>query len=199
MTRSTQEHNERLVKAAGVIFDELGAYLSKGEIAIAGGFVRDLLLNKRIKDIDVYVRRGVHYAMVEVWMLGKGMTKMEGSAEYDGGDEGDVEVWTSKDGSYQLIITNDYPSVYVSERFDIGLCQALLYGDGEIHTTPAFEWDVVEKCITICPRPTISLANLGNALANHYPRVQKKYPDYTLRVCNYPYSYYTLDKREYHV
>ena len=148
------------------------------QVYIAGGFLRDHLFDRPVKDIDVYV-----YKWKELLHLGESSLYKERirtgmfikSSEYAYSKiPGIKNVYTIKDTRINLIVCKR-PVMDVVWKFDIGLCRiAYSIKSDYLHKSAAFEWDRDHKTLTYYSDldPTKSKAHLN--------RVAKKYPDYKI-------------------
>lgn len=81
---------------------------------------------------------------------------------------------------YQIIFLNMDPVAYVNDKFDFGLCKA--YCDGhKVHFTRDFMHDSHNRKISMVGKD-LTTAQVKYALDHHWPRIQEKYPGYSLHV-----------------
>lgn len=146
---------------ARYIIEDLGVERA----TIAGGFFRDTMMCRPVKDVDVFVPT-------------EGYTTENVNYEVLGSE--DVEV----DGvPINLVkVRSDTTAQGVLERMDIGLCQVGLEITADNYQqplnavkeslimTPAFDYDLVNRTLTVT-RPT---------RVNHLLRVMEKYPTHEL-------------------
>lgn len=155
--------------------DEVLTRLKEGifgvtEIYIAGGYLRDTLLGKPIKDIDVFLYASEQN--IELMQCKSDFVKTS------------VEAYNSQmfhltgniTGTRLNLIFPKYPWHKHFETFDIGLCK-ICYDVKQniLKQSPEFRRDVDNKTITLLPNP--------RPCQEHVDRVMRKYPDY--RVINY--------------
>lgn len=130
---------------------------------IAGGCLRDLLLQRPIKDVDIFVA---------------GL--MQENVKYADGFAVD-DVFDAEGTQYQIICHRFGSIEGIIENFDIGLCKlwcepappAPQFNPYVVRLHPDFVRDMVNKTIT-------ALRDNGTNHAEHLRRVMQKYPDYRL-------------------
>jgi hypothetical protein len=77
----------------------------------------------------------------------------------------------------QFIFTNKNPTLMVEENFDIGMC--VCYFDGQkIRYSDEFITDATQRQLTV--RGQLTTGQIHKALNDHIPRLQRKYPGYTI-------------------
>lgn len=141
------------------LWDEIRSYLPY-EAIIAGGAVRDYMLQGPHRDIDVF-------------LLYQNFIDLPGEFKYDAPDiprEDEypkdaapfaVLNYTYKGNKIQLIYTEKSPREHI-DTFDIGLCQ--MWYDGEIHMTKIAEQDWRDHTLTTlrqCEKTPNRLAKLA--------------------------------------
>jgi len=165
-------------------------------IIIAGGAVRDFVMGKPYRDIDIWipeVKKGQKAFTLEAVIpqqLEFGDDDNISSTPLDLADQPrdnpyeDVKGILSvhdmyyKGTQYQLIFVPDNPKELVENHFDFGFCR--IFHDGhKIHTTKAFETDRDNKTLTY-DISTMDRANIEKIEKVRGPKLLKKYPDFTL-------------------
>lgn len=139
------------------------------DIWIAGGFLRDTLLGKPIKDVDVFVNTSTNFPTF----------CLEGMSPSSDEVYSESEMCCFKVVGTRLNIIQLLNGVgvkeYIDKKFDLGLCQIgiPLVGQSQytLYTTPAFEED--------CKNKTLTVIN-GASPSEHISRVANKYHDHTL-------------------
>ena len=147
------------------------------QVYIAGGFLRDHLFDRPVKDVDVYVYKWTaspsEVEMMEMRRKSKIFIK---SSEYAYSNiPGIKNVYTIKNTRINLIVGSKEILKEVVRKFDIGLCRiAYNVKADELIKFAAFEWDRDHKTLTYYSHldPTKS--------GEHLERVAKKYPDYKI-------------------
>lgn len=181
---------------ASKVFDAAG--IVAPQIFLAGGAVRDTLLERTVNDLDFYFIRSDDI----VSRLSCAFDIVQPEHSYS---DLDLCVFnTYIDGvKIQLIeiIAPKYKRVldYISKRFDIGLSCAAMNWKGDVLLSAAFIKDATEKTITFYPRaaqpdPFLSIDgahNLG-VLMEYVPKIHNKYSDHQVVV---DYSGNTFTKR----
>jgi len=167
---------------------------------IAGGYFRDKFSDVPYNDIDIYIQPTYQKAALnndvcdkEYW---KGFFNLkvddygsmdniaelgETDEEYDIINNNNIITvfeMTRNELRYNLIIINIDPIKYVEELFDFGICKN--YCDGKKVTfTKEFMSDIEHKRLTFTDR-AVSDANLNHAINVHLPKLQHKYPNFTV-------------------
>lgn len=165
------------------------------EAAIAGGAIRDHLLNRPVKDVDIFAEhRGternlelLREAMGDAWAVKRvagelefiyARTMPEVAEVYDfwkrSGSDDDIFT-IQQDWKYQVVFLNP-PHVGIEnvlDRFDIGLCKVgITLEHKPIAFTMDFMWDFSNQRITIV-KPLEGSAM--EAARDHATRIQTKY------------------------
>jgi len=170
--------------------------LQKCSIVFAGGCVRDILCQKPVKDLDLFIQVPADWTTETVeaielmdecvgalnkYFYESGVSKsnlvVEGNTRSGGAKVYHVWAWshTFADLPMDLIFVNDDPHTYVKTEFDFGICQAW-YGYGGLHTTSAYRTDYLNKTITFIGDPTMK-----EFCANHAMRLAAKFPNWGFR------------------
>ena len=174
LSEEVRENHEEMVNLAYTTYSMLKSVLPSRSVWFAGGFPRDLLLGREIKDIDVYLDvrnipvRKLSYAGQHLQSIG---FTVLGDEEYRGEeDEGLVHtVLESEDKKVNIILLNYRAPQYVREKFDLGLCQVMIGEDeGTIYMTDSFVHDVYHQVISV-----------HTEVGEHLARVMNKYPTFS--------------------
>lgn len=150
---------------------------------VAGGAIRDYILGKEIKDVDVFVlsnsasgknRKLLKYISENY--------KRTIETKYDSSSGFSVY---EADGVNVIVIDkvfSPYKTLdeFISNTFDIGLCMVACDITGTIYANNLFHKDVEEKTITIYPRFTMTPAQIHRAIFEHSHRLKAKYPDHEI-------------------
>lgn len=136
------------------VLSKMDAVLSKVTLllpapVITGGFIRDSILGKKPKDIDVFFRYCSDEDYLDETFDDLHCAKLEG-ATYMPQDEVS-SIWDdfSDETPVQYIMLQK--NVYFEERvrqFDFGFCQCW-YDGNKLHTTEAFDKDIAEGTMTL--------------------------------------------------
>lgn len=171
----------------------------EGSCEVAGGFTRDILLNKEPKDIDIIVRPSIGLRSFSNAVGNLGYKLLGGDSEYEVEDSGFSVYSKTYDGiDVQLIVSTVMPSGFILRSFDFGICMARTTIDGECMVSQAFKEDVYNKHLTLYVRPTMTKAQIGNAIQNHLPRLMEKFPDHTPKI-DYRFNKAVLPKEVKHL
>lgn len=136
------------------------AKCSKNPVIIAGGYLRDTILGKPIKDIDVFST--THIGSIDFISH---YTKIEPCKRYEGSNI--LDVYQHKVTRINYIQVNTLDGFL--NNFDIGLCRIYYNISADfLRTSQDFEQDVRNKTITL----------LKPSHGDHLERVCAKYPDY---------------------
>ena len=137
----------------------------EGGCEVAGGFTRDLILNKEPKDIDIIVKPNVLGKHFESGVKYLGYKLLGEESEYEAEDTGFSVYSKTYDGiDVQLIVSPVLPSGFIFRSFDFGICMARTTIEGECMVSQAFKEDVDNKHLTLYVRPTMTKAQIGNAI-----------------------------------
>lgn len=156
---------------------------------IAGGAVRDTLLGRAVKDIDVFMDSAyktvfMNSVSAQYWKrLGRSHTEYKLANVVD-------EVYETSFGyqwPVQVIFCSIDPEEYVTRYFDLGICKAW-YDGTRIHCHKDFIKDVNNKTIAMClDDKTLRRAYPNTAYAikhikAHANRIHAKYPSHAVVV-----------------
>lgn len=148
----------RLVAARNML-----AYLEKRSVpaVICGGYVRDTICRKPVRDVDLYVREGHFDKTVKLLVKEPNVLPVatEETAEYQHQSITRQHEYAIRDADVFGLETNlvnviglvsraDVDVKEVIMRFNLGICQAGLDLTA-VRTTPAFDADVAEEMITL--------------------------------------------------
>lgn len=159
-----------------IIVEQVMTFIGETDFVVAGGFVRDAVLGRQYKDIDVFI------------------PNYEADTEEGHDEEIQYELSDTLD-----LVTDDVriniirlgwrcqSIVEVLKRMDTGICQAALVpktipegpfftGHYDVLATPHFVDDVAYKQITVM-RPDLR----ESGRSDHIDRLIAKFPDYELR------------------
>jgi len=145
---------------------------------IAGGYLRDSLLGKPIKDIDLFVDLSTRYAAQASKTLERLVMQpwyVPSAGDYDSSMF--HTVGTIKDTRINLIIPKTSFEEHF-ETFDLGLCK-IYYNvvEDKLVQHEDFIRDVDNKTLT-------RLKPINDLCLSHLARVESKYPDYVPRYRN---------------
>lgn len=137
--------------------------LRPGSSFVAGGFIRDRLNNKPVKDVDVFLSGDEPLDEDHPMMIRYNL-------------RGAVELTHEKSGVVVNFIrlAERHTLRTILERMDIGLCQIGVDTDGEFYCTEAYLRDVRNNTLTQMFEPTTAADH------DHLFRVRQKYPDMTV-------------------
>lgn len=161
--------------------------------AFAGGCVRDILLNREVKDLDLFIQIPYGWdtssaedaqdcvetaiADMNLLLMSKAVCKSDMTIEEAEAKYGAIKiqnVWhyenAFNDVPMDVIFLNEHPADYIKAGFDLGICQAWVgfYG---IRTTEAFRRDLINKTMTFL------LGEDRRADSRkHFERITHKYP-----------------------
>jgi len=187
---------------------------------IAGGAIRDTYFNQLPRDVDIFVYdpglsgEEIMYPytgtvdsnfLTQCFRLDRTsnprrassdrVTRASNSICSYGSLHGVTSVWdVMKDCvPYQFITLSAPPIDWVNQSFDFGLCKA--YYDGEkIRFTSDFMFDMQHKQLTIVGK-TLTLGQMVHAIDVHAPRIQTRYPAYTVVPAPWNEKLYTEAKK----
>ena len=162
-----------------------------GPAVLAGGAIRDLLLDREVKDLDVFVQaptEGAEAAQAKAHQVAAALTMPLGLVLH--GDE--YMAWANgtlvaiaelkplvSAGPFaglptlNLIFTREVPTVQaMADRIDFGICQVALTVR-EAYQTAAFDKDVADGTFTFLKEP-----DQWPRSNRRWKRLQEKYPTY---------------------
>lgn len=159
MTKREEQYLDALREAVGVVSD----------LYIAGGYLRDTLLGKPIKDIDLYVY--FHTEADRQQFLKLSSFQVNSNSDYEEGDLYFTGTW--KNTRINVIAPKNEWRVHFN-TFDIGLCKVYynLRTDTLVRSYD-FNRDVEGR--------TLTLLCSGDMYSEHTRRLVDKYPEYTVR------------------
>lgn len=146
------------------------------DFILAGGAPRDLLLNRRVSDLDFIVRKtlpSLEQKIINNWG-GHKIKKPDFYGNWQSSTQS-FDVIESIDGMLQFIMVECHPYEFVNNTFDIGLCQAVFTPQDNILVSDAFMADVIDKSMTVLSRDTLTVWQAGVSIQRHVPKLQKKY------------------------
>ncbi|MCX4024767.1 hypothetical protein H0A36_28325 [Endozoicomonas sp. SM1973] len=165
------------------LINDLSAAKGTKAVYLAGGAPRDYLLNRRIKDIDLFVYTD-NYLNIRDCLEGLGSTLVRSVGSPDGFYEGlaherGIQAIDYFDGcgeEIQIIyLAYDMPLVELLEGMDFGLCQ--VGTDGKSWTfTEAFIKDLENQTLT-----HYRYFEAEKRMKERYARLSKKYPNMKLK------------------
>lgn len=171
-------HNEIMIEAAADMFDSIQCFLRTNPCAIAGGFVRDLLLDKEIRDIDFYLTKKpmtFFDSCLKTWLEKNPHFELTGDSEYVYPGSKILNVYRSTKGVPRelIILDNITPQDYVNNYFDVGICQALVKSSGDVFTSEVFDSD----------RKFHEITSRGDRLVKtkHIDKLMEKFPYYKVQ------------------
>lgn len=142
---------------------------------LAGGFLRDVILGREPKDIDIFVPCSLTADPGDLDMV-----PMRGAAEYMEQTEVD-DIWDVR--GYELpvqviMLAPDLDPVERARAHDFGICQ--VWHDGEqLHHSGNFERDVMAKTFTLC---ICEDKKEFTRSMRRWERLRVKFPEFTLVV-----------------
>lgn len=173
----------------------------RAPLAIAGGAVRDVLNNRPVKDIDIFVQvpDWEHepleaselidevVAAANKLFYSTGVSRESTTVRDPGGhdDTSDISYdihsvwhWSSGFNCYPCdIVFIKEEAVKCYEAFDFGLCQALVSPTYGLRTSRAYQRDVIEKTITYL----LGEGDQKERSKAHLGRFQPKYQGWKIR------------------
>ena len=184
-----------MVEAATDLVGELGSFLSDHNFVIGGGFTRDIRNHKPIKDIDIIMNMKMFSfgegRAFDAWLKSRQMLLLSGDKAYNSQSKGNnFKVYgpspeqkvSSKDVEVQIIACQVPPLLFIEQTFDYGLCQVATLPSGDVYASDQYMMDEENKTLTLMVRESITPYQLGYALKDHLPRLQKKFPTHKLVV-----------------
>lgn len=156
------------------------------EILLAGGAVRDLINNRRIADLDIYMTSPPLHKWPALSRelrangLKQAMKETDDASEV--GDSPINAVYIDDSKSINLIFLAHGLSVmdHVDKHFDIGLCKATMNPSGLILTHKDFREDYEQKSLTWTFTEDMTNFSIVKSLKHHLPKIRRKYSDYNL-------------------
>ena len=153
----------------------------------AGGCLRDTLLERPVKDYDLFIEYDDWYnAMVVLSQEFPGNIGLKHCTNEAMGAYGSGEARIAEVDSRLLLgdyivdfirLPENYPLDKVVEEFDTGISKVSF--DGKLRITPEFYKDVAEKTITV-----YRVNGTGDRLVNRLSRLEEKYPEFRVGAGN---------------
>jgi len=186
-------HNPKvLMDKAEAVMGSLADTMNMKHFLIGGGMARDLLLGVPVKDIDVIVYGGARksdgFLLTDHALREIGLAPVSGGTAYTKkDDQSNFIVYSElkdriKGPEVQAIVCKVPPEVFISQTFDLGLCQAALDCNGDFWVSDWFLHDIKHKTMSLLVRETISAYQIGYSIKEHVPRLKGKFPDYEFQV-----------------
>lgn len=157
------------------------------EAHIAGGAVRDTLLNQPVKDIDIFIHEDHALKVGEVlWGLGYGMGCTTPGQYLGGADPVVVEASdfpppVDQEHPVNLVSLRGEASIHVSlERIDFGLCR-IGYDGRKIHQDSAGSYSVDATCHRLTLLRCENQAQFDRSM-KRFERLREKYVGWELVV-----------------
>ena len=164
---------------------------------VAGGAIRDSIMNTTVNDIDVYLLDPAHCANSPTDIMNKRIlysifshVQHEQDRLIEHSTTAKVkyymndlisQVWNVFIGSakIQVIVLKKDPVDFVLENFNIGLCQAY-YDNTSITLTPEFLNDMNNKTLTIVGEK-MTQVDMDNTIRFHLPKLRAKFPNFKIQ------------------
>lgn len=148
--------------------------------AIAGGAIRDSILDKPISDIDFYIysKNGMTPELFNLLIDNKYYNIFSGEQDYN--TNVCVATCTNNEQDVNIMVIKTPITLYIQEYFDIGLCMCIANKHGHVFTSTAFRRDVLHKSITIYDRPSLPRYSLLKSREKHSKKIALKYPEYKI-------------------
>ena len=156
---------------------------------IAGGAVRDQIMEKPINDIDIYNNLNMKNKEVQKNFL-KVLKSMFSdqlvdypTTSYDSKyTRFHITALELKNGNkFEFIsIPDKWSIVDTIESFDVGLCQASIYKN-ELWTSKQFKKDRENETLTLYPN-RLTAGQIYRSVTYHIPKLKRKFPDHGLRI-----------------
>jgi len=185
-------HNPKvLMDKAEEVMGSLANVMDMNHFLIGGGMARDLLLGIPVKDIDIIIyggdRKSPSFLRTDRALRAIGLLPISGETAYTKkGDQSNFIVYSELGGTkgpeVQAIVCKVAPEVFISQTFDLGLCQAALDCNGDFWVSDWFLHDIRHKSMSLLVRETISAYQIGYSIKEHVPRLKGKFPDYEFQV-----------------
>lgn len=149
---------------------------------LAGGYLRDTLMGRPVKDVDFFIEGPLEVLDLQVRFPAAKLEPFSEWLAYRGREVRSVwNLGTTQDGLPMQLIEL-LPGLSVTERaeaHDFGLCQIWTNDGVHIHTTEAFSLDATNKTFTL--KTCEDASELERSL-RRYQRLRQKYPEFTLVV-----------------
>ncbi len=168
-------------KVINIIIDDLGidydGMFSNNNVVVAGGFLRDVWLNKPVSDIDVFVEkyyvRGARKKMASIGYESIGLEL--DAAKYSHDYISDIFTYNHPDIPHPINLIVKAAGVFdkaVINLFDFGICK-IAFAEGMLSVSPMFLKDI--NCKTL----TLYRSDWGQeGVQAHYNKLKQKYPDF---------------------
>jgi hypothetical protein len=166
-----------------------------GSTHIAGGAVRDTLLERQIRDIDIFVRNDASDKAADVLRARFGYVKVGQWERYEHFSDpmvARVAKFEKADETIPICLIGLVEDLNARDniaRFDFGVCMAAWSGGDFMHTDDRFKRDVESKTFTLCRAD--NLAQFSYSMVRFKKLTADRYKDWGLSV---PRRFETLAK-----
>ena len=159
---------------------ELQKKYPKHTFAIAGGAARDFILEKEIRDIDIYSTRKFLYTKELNDALPDYLNAVQTfSSEYNSNTVYKIKNKTNFNAPDIELICVDGSLFSTVKSFDIGLCMAYITATGNLHVLPEFRKDQKNGTMTFYPN-RLDDYSAAKAVKYHIPKLTQKFPEHKL-------------------
>lgn len=161
---------------------------------IAGGAVRDLILRRPHRDVDVWLP--AHYEETARRVAAEHGWKVVVDGNYVSSDLLSVYEYGVDGETYNLIVTNFQTTEEIVGRFDFGISRASIHlipgpiqydepypVECELHVTPEFLADMARKVFKV------RHDNGAARTAARWERLRERYPDWTFEDLEDPFAF----------
>ena len=179
---------EKILEAAKLLYELTESKVITGSSLIAGGAVRDTLLGKDVRDVDIYIDFSKQPYAIEILNNSSDVQscKVLGGEISIEGSHVDKPTWvaylTMTTGTQIELIGvngNRYDAI---KAFDIGLCMVYIDTlDFSLVETEEYKRDRDLKTLTLYPS-RLSSTSISRSIKTHIPKLLKKYPDFKLEI-----------------
>lgn len=164
---STEQMVKALIPGDGIF--------SGPSICITGGFIRDSLLGRLVKDIDVLVARKFESEHVTWRELGSNKSMQD---NYDFGGVTALGDATLSDGRpVEFIVRNTPPDMRSTVHYHACGLSNGFFSEGELRLHESFIRDVTDQVVRFS---SYSDRPYGEPVERYLKRIHVKYPDFTL-------------------
>lgn len=166
------------------VLNKVAALFNLPDAILAGGAVRDHLLDKTIRDFDIYTTKK---PKTLTWLEQKltGISEMgdvatEHAYDFNGGPDFLITRFRMRGYPIEIItVPHARPSNHV-KTFDIGICRVWMDQDGRVHSLPGFTEDQKSRTIRVYV-DAVNTKTGRKRLVDHVSRVSKKYSTWDIQ------------------
>lgn len=179
--------NDYIMNEASKVLACLHEIIGEKYFILAGGAVRDVILDKPIGDIDIFFFSALEFQTAKRHFNGaRGIVQTKvsndesyGERDWESHKYSDVSTGVEYNIIYNPKVGN---TAQLLDTFDVGLCKIYFDIDKGVYKHPHFIEDMVNKTLTFRPNTGAKATEAGISVVWHIPKLIKKFPDYEVKI-----------------